>query len=88
MSIKDPTIPNPEEYNKNGFELSPQVLFGEYDQIFMALMTNRLKNDQLDPEKDLDEMTRAHLNRGVLALHARINHLSDFYELVKEERIA
>jgi len=33
-------------------------------------------------------MTRAHLNRGVIALIPRINDLSNFYELVKEERHA
>ena len=49
-------------------------------------MINRLKKDELDPELYLNNMTRAHLNRGVIALEPRINHLSDFYELVKEER--
>ena len=60
--------------------------FGEHEQIYHALMINRLKKDELDPELYLNNMTRAHLNRGVIALEPRINHLSDFYELVKEER--
>ena len=51
-------------------------------------MLNRLKTDRLDPELYLNEMTRAHLNRGVIALMPRINDLSNFYELVKEERHA
>ena len=42
--------------------------------------------EKLDPELYLNKMTRAHLNRGVKALFPRINDLSDFYELVKEER--
>lgn len=81
-------MPNPDEYNKGGFELTPQVLFGEHEELYMALMLHRLKKDGLDPELYLDEMTRAHLNRGVTAIFPRINHLSDFYELVKEERNA
>lgn len=88
LSLKDPVIPNPDEYNKGGFELTPQVLFGEHEELYMALILHRLKKDGLDPELYLDEMTRAHLNRGVTALFPRINHLSDFYELVKEERNA
>ena len=67
-------------------EILPSVLFGEHENIYMALMLDRLHKDKLDPELYLEEMTRAHLNRGILALHSRINHLSDFYELVKEER--
>src|SRR2546425_10367999 len=86
MSIKERSIPNPDEFNEEGSELAPAVLFGEHESIYHALMINRLKNDKLDPELYLNKMTRAHLNRGVIALGPRINDLSDFYELVKEER--
>ena len=86
MSIKDRSMPNPEEYNMEGSELTPNVLFGEHEQIYLALILTRLKTDKLDPELYLNKMTRAHLNRGVKALFPRINDLSDFYELVKEER--
>jgi len=86
MSIKEKSIPNPDEFNRHGSELTPTVLFGEHEPIYNALMMNRLIQDNLDPEKKLTEMTQAHLNRGVIALSARIQDLSDFYELVKEER--
>ena len=86
MSIKEKSIPNPDEFNQGGSELSPSVLFGEYEQMYHTLMINRLDNDKLDAEKYLNTMTRAHINRGVIALHPRINDLSNFYELVKEER--
>ena len=86
MSLKDPSIPNPDEYNQSGSELAPAVLFGEHEPIYLALMLNRLKKDGLDPELYLHKMTRAHLNRGAIALSPRINDLSDFYELVKDER--
>ena len=94
MSIKDRSIPNPDEFDDFGSELAPAVLFGEHESIYLALMLNRLKNDKLDPEAklgqgqedNLNKMTRSHLNRGVIALYPRINDLSDFYELVKEER--
>ena len=86
ISIKEKSVPNPVEYNKEGSEFTPNVLFGEHEPVYLALMLNRLKNDRLDPEIYLEEMTRAHLNRGTIALFPRINDLSDFYELVKEER--
>ena len=86
ISLKDPSIPNPDEYNQEGSKLEPAVLFGEHESIYMALMLNRLKKDGLDPELYLQKMTRAHLNRGAIALWPRINDLSDFYELVKEEQ--
>jgi DNA sulfur modification protein DndE len=86
MSLKEKSIPNPDEYNEDGSELAPNVLFGEYEQIYLALMINRLNQDKLDPEIYLNKMMRSHLNRGTVALGPRINDLSDFYELVKEER--
>ena len=86
MSLKDRSVPNPDEFNRGGSKLEPDVLFGKHEQIYLALMLNRLKTDRLDPELYLNEMTRAHLNRGIIALMPRINDLSNFYELVKEER--
>ena len=46
----------------------------------------RLEKDGKDVETELNEMTRSHINRGVIALSPRIQSLEDFYELVKEER--
>ena len=85
LSIKQRGIPNPDEYNKDGAELAPAVLFGEHEPVYLALVINRLKQDGLDPEHYLDEMTRAHLNRGAIGLRQRIDGLSDFYDLIKEE---
>ncbi|CAI7992249.1 hypothetical protein GBAR_LOCUS949 [Geodia barretti] len=83
---KDPSPPNPEEFDEQGSEIHPSVLFGEYDDIFMALMIQRLRRDGLDPEIYLNKMLRAHFNRGVIALSARINDISDFDEMIAQER--
>jgi len=85
LSIKENSIPNPSEYDKDGSVLEPSVLFGEYEQIYHGLMRNRLKNDNLD-ESELTDMTRSHLNRGVITLNSRIDNLGDFYDLINEER--
>lgn len=85
LSLKDPSIPNPDEFDEKGSELSPSTLFGKHESLYHALMIQRLHYDRLNPGLYLQKMTRAHLNRGVIALSPRINDLSDFYELVKNE---
>lgn len=86
LSLKDQSIPNPDEFDEKGMELNPMVLFGEHERLFMALMLERLHQDKLDPKIYLQKQLRAHLNRGTIALAPRINDLSNFYELVKAER--
>ena len=86
LSLKDPSPPNPDEYDEKGSEIHPSVLFGEYEDMYMALMVLRLRRDGLDPEMYLNRMLRAHFNRGSIMLHARIRDLDDFYGMVSVER--
>ena len=86
LSLKDPSIPNPDEFDEKGMELLPSVLFGEHENIYMALMLDRLHKDKLDPELYLHKMTRAHLNRGATALFPRIHDLSDFNDIIQVEQ--
>ena len=85
LSIKEKSAPIPNQYDKGGNEIEPAVLFGEYESLYLGLMKNKLQKDEL-PDSELNEMTRCHINRGVIALSPRIQSLEDFYELVKEER--
>ena len=86
LSIKDQSIPNPDEFDENGSEILPSVLFGEHENIYMALMLDRLKKDNLDPKLYLHKMTRAHLNRGAAIMFTRIHELTDFIDIIKQER--
>ena len=86
LSLKDPSIPNPDEFDETGMEILPSVLFGEYENIYMALMLERLHKDRLDPKLYLHKMTRAHLNRGASALFPRIHDLSDFNDIIQVEQ--
>ncbi len=86
LSLKDPSIPNPDEFDEKGMEILPGVLFGEHENIYMALMLDRLNRDNLDPKLYLHKMTRAHLNRGAAALFPRINDLSDFNDIIQQEQ--
>jgi len=85
LSLKDPSFPNPEEFDELGTEFLPLVLFGEHEKLFLALMIDRLHRDGLNPEKYLNIMLRAHLNRGVYSLVARIHSLSAINEMIKAE---
>ena len=83
MSIKQKGMPNPDEYNTDGSELAPSKLFPYNQNLYLALMINRLKQDKLDPETYLNEMTRAHLNRGAISIKQRVNKPTDIYNLVE-----
>ena len=85
LSLKDPSVPNPEEFDELGTEFLPLVLFGEHEKLFLALMIDRLHRDGLDPEKYLNIMLRAHLNRGVYSLVSRVHSLSGINEMIKAE---
>ena len=84
MSIKQKGIPNPDEYNTDGTEFTPSKLFSFDENLYLALMINRLKHDKLDPETYLHEMTQAHLNRGAISLKQRVGELVDIYRFVNE----
>jgi DNA sulfur modification protein DndE len=86
LSLKDPSIPNPDEFDEKGLEILPGVLFGEHENMYMALMIDRLNRDNLDTEKYLHRMTRAHLNRGSAVLFPRIHDLSDFNYIIQQEQ--
>ena len=86
LSLKDPSIPNPDEYDEKGMEILLNVLFGEHENVYQALMLDRLNKDQLSPEKFFHRMTRAHLNRGAASLSPRIHDLSDFYDMIQQEQ--
>jgi DNA sulfur modification protein DndE len=85
LSLKEQSAPIVSQYDKEGNDIEPAILFGEYESLYLGLMKNRLNKDGLS-ESELNEMTRCHINRGVIALSPRIQNLGDFYELIKEER--
>ena len=81
LSFNDKSVPNPDIYPEDGMELLPHILFGKYNKMFEALTICRLVNDKLDPNTYLNDMLRAHLNRGSTLLHPRIDNIGDFYDL-------
>ncbi len=97
LSLKDPSIPNPLEYDEKGMEIRPDTLFGEFDKMFHTLFLYRLHKDGLEPTKLSDpensnsptliqEMLRAHLSRGASSLFPRISDISSFHHLIRIEQ--
>ena len=50
---------------------------GEYDGTYIALLRQRVADDNITGEHDLDRQFKAHMNRGVLLLAARVKSLPD-----------
>lgn len=84
LSLKDPTIPDPNLYKQDGQELMRHVLLGDLDLILVSLFKQRAFKDGIDikDEKLLLDLFRAHINRGAELLYNRIKYLKDFESLV------
>ncbi len=87
MSLKEPTNPNPDDYLSDGEkEIDRQVLLGQWDSLFVALLKERCNKDGLgSSDEELAAQFRAHMNRGVLLLHKRIRSLKDLGVLMPRE---
>lgn len=86
ISLNDPSPPNPDEYDEKGSEIIPSVLFGAYEEIYRELLSERLEREGVDPRAYLDRAARAHFNRGVISLFARVRDIADIARAVTEER--
>ena len=80
MSLEEMGVPDPEKYPEDSDrEINRYTLLGEYDDLFSALLRQRLLKDRLQGE-DIDAQFRAHVHRGILLLAGRLKGLSDLGE--------
>lgn len=84
LSLSDPTIPDPGEYPPDSDrEIDRHTLTGQWDRLFVALITERCLQDGLPTgDEELAAQFRAHVNRGVLLLYKRLRSLSDLAQLM------
>jgi DNA sulfur modification protein DndE len=82
LSLSDPSIPNPEDYDEEGQEFNRYTLTGKWDKFFIALLKERLLKDGLDIQKDLLPQFKAHLNRGAIVLFDKVKDLGDLYKVL------
>lgn len=83
LSLKDPSIPNPDMYDERGMELMPHILFGKNEILYAAMFQQRLKDDGFDYDKYASRMIRAHINRGAGIMFPRIDRLEDFEKMLE-----
>ncbi len=81
LSLNEPGIPN-KVGDEQGQEFNRFTLTGEWDQLVMALLKERLVRDGLDPEGDLLPHFRAHLDRGIPLVYSRVKSLVDLDDLI------
>ncbi|QLG62016.1 DNA sulfur modification protein DndE [Halorarum salinum] len=81
-SLNEPRPPNPAQYDSDGQTFNRYTLLGEHDALYMAMLKERLLQEGLDPEEDLEDQFVAHLNRGVIRVFGNIDNLDDFYNLI------
>lgn len=85
LSLSEPSIPDAQLYaDGNAREFNRYTLTGQWDVFFFSLLRERLEQDGLDPEADLESQFKAHLNRGVTLLNQRIKNVTDLTTLVAE----
>jgi DNA sulfur modification protein DndE len=63
-------------------EFNRYTLLGEYDPLFVALLKERCRQDDLNLDV-LPDYFRAYMNRGVALLQKRVKGLADIAHLVR-----
>jgi DNA sulfur modification protein DndE len=82
LSLADPQVPDPAVYDEDGLEFNRLTLVGEWDELFAALLRQRLVDDGLHPIDDFVPQLRAHMNRGAEIVCNRVRALGDIVALV------
>jgi len=80
LSLSEPGIPDIELYPEEDREFNRYTLLGEWDDLYIALLRQRLIQDVL-PLEQLEDQFRAHLHRGVIALAKLTKSLADLVRL-------
>jgi DNA sulfur modification protein DndE len=78
LSLEEPGIPDPELYaDGQAREFNRYTLTGQWDLFFFSLLRERLANDGLDSETELESQFKGHLGRGITLLYQRVRSISD-----------
>lgn len=85
LSLSEQPVPNPNDYAEEDREFNRYTLLGEYDELFVALLRERCRRDGVDLSK-LSDYFRAHINRGIILLQARVRSLIDVAQLLPQSK--
>ena len=87
LSLRDPGVPDPGAFANDGMEFNRYTLLGVHEVLILSLLRQRCLQDGLDPEEELPEQLRAHINRGVSILYPRLRSLSDIGDMVMQANV-
>ena len=84
ISLEEKGVPDPQKYPEDSDrEINRYTLLGEYEGVMLALLRQRLARDGIEAPS-LDDMFRAHMNRGAVILAGRLKGLDELHSLVTE----
>ena len=81
VSMEDGTVPNVAQYDDDGMEFNRYTLTGDLDNELMALFRQWCEKHSISSENEQRDLFRAHLNQGVVILHARTQSIADLLRL-------
>ena len=96
VSLQDSKPPQEDFYKEDGMEFNRFTLLGEYDSIYMCMLKEKglyKRNQRKNSFQKVGSLTSkeatsymvAHINRGIIKLHARIKNQESLLLLVKEQ---
>ncbi len=80
LSLSEPSIPDPKLYPEEDREFNRYTLLGEWDDLYVALLRQRMLQDALSPNQ-AEKQFRAHLHRGILSLGRIAKSLADVLQI-------
>jgi DNA sulfur modification protein DndE len=87
LSMSEPGVPDPSLYDDGQVrEFNRYTLLGQWDAFYMALLRERLVQDELDIDSQLESQFKAHLSRGVGLLYQRIKTIEDIASIIEAQR--
>lgn len=87
LSLAEPGRPEYPEHENEGMEFNRYTLTGPYDALFFSLLKEKLLEDGLKNDVDLNSYFLSHLNRGVYLLSVRLKALTDLSSLSQADTL-
>jgi DNA sulfur modification protein DndE len=84
MSLAEPGSLDPAEYPEEDREFNRYTLLGEHDALFVALLKERHRAE--GGNLALEDLFRAHMNRGIMLLQRRMRDIDQIGDLVAKNR--
>ena len=98
ISLEDKTLPQEDFYKEDGMEFNRITLLGEYDPVYICMLKERglfkreksggrMKRVNVFTPREATSYMVAHINRGVIKLHARVKSQEDLLHLIQEQSL-